>query len=171
MGKSGPNAAFNLIFPGLGWPWVGEFVGFIVIFICFPTQQNLVYRKHPNGEFSGENYVHGLAVGYEERVLIDLMQHFTTTGERWMAARSIPQPSRAAWHMRKGRENGGITWQKVGQGSGEGQSSEKPARTSPCAHAYIRAQLQSASCSRVEGNTFVPSVDECCLQYLRIPNY
>ena len=27
-----------LIFLGLGWPWVGEFVGFIVMFICFPTQ-------------------------------------------------------------------------------------------------------------------------------------
>ena len=23
---------FNLIFLGLGWPWVGEFVGFIIIF-------------------------------------------------------------------------------------------------------------------------------------------
>ena len=39
VGKSGPNAKFNLIFLGLGWPWVGEFVGFIVIFICFPTQE------------------------------------------------------------------------------------------------------------------------------------
>ena len=47
VGKSGPNATFNLIFLGLGWPWVGEFDGFIVIFVCFPTQQNLVYRKHP----------------------------------------------------------------------------------------------------------------------------
>ena len=28
VGKSGPNATFNLIFLGLGWPWVGEFVGF-----------------------------------------------------------------------------------------------------------------------------------------------
>ena len=46
MGKSGPNAIFNLIFLGLGWPWVVEFVGFIIIFICFPTQQNLVNRKH-----------------------------------------------------------------------------------------------------------------------------
>ena len=36
----------NLIFLGLGLPWVGEFVGFIIIFICFPTQGNLVYRKH-----------------------------------------------------------------------------------------------------------------------------
>ena len=31
----------------LGWPWVGEFVGFMIIVTCFPTQQNLVYRKHP----------------------------------------------------------------------------------------------------------------------------
>ena len=29
VGKSGPNATFNLIFLGLGWPWVGEFVGFL----------------------------------------------------------------------------------------------------------------------------------------------
>ena len=39
---------FNLIFLGLGWPWVvGEFDGFIKIVICFPTQQWLVYRRHP----------------------------------------------------------------------------------------------------------------------------
>ena len=43
MGKSGPIATFNLIFLGLGWLWVGEFVGFIIILICFPTQDNLVY--------------------------------------------------------------------------------------------------------------------------------
>ena len=46
MGKSGPNATFNLFFLGLGWPWGREFVGFI-IFTCFPTQHNLVYCKHP----------------------------------------------------------------------------------------------------------------------------
>ena len=40
MGKSGPIATFNLFFIGLGWPWVGEFVGFIIIFTCFPTQHN-----------------------------------------------------------------------------------------------------------------------------------
>ena len=34
-------------FLGFGWPWVGEFVGFVVIFICFPTRHNLVNRKHP----------------------------------------------------------------------------------------------------------------------------
>ena len=43
--KSGPIATFNQIFLGFGWPWVGEFVGFIITFTCFPTQQNLVYRK------------------------------------------------------------------------------------------------------------------------------
>ena len=48
VGKSGPNATFNLIFLGLGWPRVGEFDGFFIIFICFPTQQNLVNRQHPN---------------------------------------------------------------------------------------------------------------------------
>ena len=49
VGKSGPNATFNLpiFFWGLGWPWVGDVDGFILIFICFPTQHNLVYRKHP----------------------------------------------------------------------------------------------------------------------------
>ena len=46
VGKSGPFANFNLFFLGLGWPWVGQFVGFLVICICFSTQQNLVYRKH-----------------------------------------------------------------------------------------------------------------------------
>ena len=29
VGKSGLNAPFNLFFPGLGWPWAGESVGFI----------------------------------------------------------------------------------------------------------------------------------------------
>ena len=48
VGKSGPNATFHLIFRGLGWPWVGDFVGFTIIFTCFPTQQNLVNRQHPN---------------------------------------------------------------------------------------------------------------------------
>ena len=45
MGKSAQNATFKL-FLGLGWPWDGQFFGFI-IFTCFPTQQNLVNRKHP----------------------------------------------------------------------------------------------------------------------------
>ena len=45
--KSGPNSTLNLFFLGLGWPWVGEFVGVIIIFICFPTQHILVYRKRP----------------------------------------------------------------------------------------------------------------------------
>ena len=51
MGKSGPIVTFVLIFLGLGWPWVGEFVGFIIVFtryhICFPKQHNLVNRKYP----------------------------------------------------------------------------------------------------------------------------
>ena len=46
VGKSGPNATFNLFFLGLGWPWIGEFVGFIMILTCFPSEQSLVYRKH-----------------------------------------------------------------------------------------------------------------------------
>ena len=38
--KSGPRATFNPVFLGLGWPWVGEFVGFIIIFYLFsnPTE-------------------------------------------------------------------------------------------------------------------------------------
>lgn len=49
--RRGPDAAFNVIFLGLGWvwPWVlGEFVGFILIIICFPIIPSiiLVYRKH-----------------------------------------------------------------------------------------------------------------------------
>ena len=41
VARSAPNNIFNLIFLGLARPWVGEFVGFILIFTCFPTQQNL----------------------------------------------------------------------------------------------------------------------------------
>ena len=48
MEKSGPNASFRLFFLGLGWPWAGEFVGFIMIFTCFPTQHISVNRKHLN---------------------------------------------------------------------------------------------------------------------------
>ena len=40
VGKSGPNAPFKLIFLGLGWPWVGEFDGFIIALILFTTRQN-----------------------------------------------------------------------------------------------------------------------------------
>ena len=39
----------------MGWPWVGEFVGFTIIFMCFPTLQNLVHRKHPNGNGDGNS--------------------------------------------------------------------------------------------------------------------
>ena len=35
-------------FLGVGWPWVGEFVGFIIILICFPAQHNLINSKHPS---------------------------------------------------------------------------------------------------------------------------
>ena len=38
----------KLFFLGLGWPWFGEFVGFTVICIYFPTQPNLVHCKHPS---------------------------------------------------------------------------------------------------------------------------
>ena len=35
------------IFCGLGWPWVMNFVGFNSIIVYFPTQPNLLSRKHP----------------------------------------------------------------------------------------------------------------------------
>ena len=38
---------FNLILLGFGLALgCGEFVGFMIIFICFPTQQILINRKH-----------------------------------------------------------------------------------------------------------------------------
>ena len=39
---------FNVIFLGLGWTWVGGFVGFMIVFTHFPTQQNKVDRKNRN---------------------------------------------------------------------------------------------------------------------------
>ena len=49
-GKSGPNATFNLISLGLGWPSVGEFVGFIMIFILFSNRtqfgNTLIYKTN-----------------------------------------------------------------------------------------------------------------------------
>ena len=46
--KSGPIATSNLIFLGLGWPWVGKFVGLIIILYMFsnPTEFGK-YCKHP----------------------------------------------------------------------------------------------------------------------------
>ena len=44
MGESGTNVTFNLSFSGLGWHWIGEFVGFIIMFTYFRTQQSLVCR-------------------------------------------------------------------------------------------------------------------------------
>ena len=69
MGKSGPNATFNLISLGLGWPWVGEFVGLIIIFTGFPTQQNMVDREHPIDTTHLKKSVHVRGVKeVEERV-------------------------------------------------------------------------------------------------------
>ena len=39
---------FNLFFLGLGWLWVGEFVGFMIVLLWFLTQLRLVNRKHPS---------------------------------------------------------------------------------------------------------------------------
>ena len=58
MGKSGQNATFRLFFRGLGWPWVGEFVGFMVIFLCFRTKQNFANRKHRNNNNPNPNRKH-----------------------------------------------------------------------------------------------------------------
>ena len=45
------NATFNLFFLGLGWHWVGEFVGFILIFSWYmfsnPTEFGKQIAKHP----------------------------------------------------------------------------------------------------------------------------
>ena len=41
-------ALSNLIFLGLGWPWVGEFVGFTIIFMFYNrTEIRIINRKHP----------------------------------------------------------------------------------------------------------------------------
>ena len=49
-GKKWPKCLFLTYFFLLGWPWIGEFDGFNNIYssMCFPTQQNLVYRKLPS---------------------------------------------------------------------------------------------------------------------------
>ena len=39
--KIGPNATFKPICPGLGWPWVGEFVGFHNNMCVFSTPAEL----------------------------------------------------------------------------------------------------------------------------------
>ena len=63
VGKSGPNANFNLVFLGLGWPWVGEFDGFMIIFTCFPTHHNLINnRKHPNNISNTTFYLYLLSI-------------------------------------------------------------------------------------------------------------
>ena len=45
--KVAPIPLFGLIFLGLGRPPVGEFVGFMIIFTCFPTHHNMGDRIHP----------------------------------------------------------------------------------------------------------------------------
>ena len=54
--KKWPKCHFlYLFFFGLRWPWVGEFVSFIMVTLCFPTQHNLVYyRKHPTQPLWGK---------------------------------------------------------------------------------------------------------------------
>ena len=56
MGESGPNASVNPFFSwvrlALGWG-VGQFHCNICPGICFPTQHNLVYRKHVTVLFCG----------------------------------------------------------------------------------------------------------------------
>ena len=48
VGKSGPNATFNLIFLGLGLPWVGEFIHMTVVNICvFLTVVNICVFFNP----------------------------------------------------------------------------------------------------------------------------
>ena len=47
QGKSGPNATFNLIFLGLGWLWVGEFDGFMIIFYVFPNPAEFGISQTP----------------------------------------------------------------------------------------------------------------------------
>ena len=43
--KRVPNTTFNLIFLGLGWPWVGEFVGFIVIIFIYICITNITCER------------------------------------------------------------------------------------------------------------------------------
>ena len=43
--KSGPNATFNLFFVGFGWPWVGGFVGFIMIFTSYMFSNPTYFGK------------------------------------------------------------------------------------------------------------------------------
>ena len=52
VGKSGSaqvlaSAYFDLIVPGLGCPWVGEFDGFTIKSILFPTQHNFGESRTP----------------------------------------------------------------------------------------------------------------------------
>ena len=48
VGKSGPNATFNLIFLGLDWPWVfgSSSDSQYHLYVFQPNRQNLVNHKH-----------------------------------------------------------------------------------------------------------------------------
>ena len=67
---------FSLIFPGLGWPWVGEFVGFIMILTCFATPHNLVNRKHRT------NIYHGICFATRQNLVS--RKHPGTAHEYWL---------------------------------------------------------------------------------------
>ena len=70
-GKSGPIATFDLIFLGFGWPWVGEFVGFIIMFTWYmfsnPTEFGISQTPCTENQLQcvniGEYMVFGSIVG------------------------------------------------------------------------------------------------------------
>ena len=66
-----PLLTFSL---GLGWPWVGEFVGFTTIVKCFPIQHNLVNRNTLFTWYSGDPCVRASLIRQNE--LLEPDSHF-----------------------------------------------------------------------------------------------
>ena len=67
MGKSGPNATFNLIFLGLGWPWGWGARRFHDNVYIFSNPTELGTRKHRITDVLGYML---LLVGTDECIII-----------------------------------------------------------------------------------------------------
>ena len=71
VGKSGPNATLSLIFLGLGWPWVGEFDCFLILFTryTFPNPTEFVNRKEPVVSYHGSYLIDNLVNRKHPRIV------------------------------------------------------------------------------------------------------
>ena len=79
-----PLLIYSVFFLGSGWPWVGECVGFIIMFICFtcvasPTKKNL--KTWFSGQIHDWNHLY-LRCFYVRRSVISAITPVTPPRDR-----------------------------------------------------------------------------------------